>query len=53
VAIDAGADHLVSLNMSLALNGWLDRARLYHGVASAGTPRRPAPSRRTGTPSAT
>ncbi len=35
VAIDAGADHLVSLNMSLALNGWLDRARLYHGVASA------------------
>ncbi len=35
VAIDAGADHLASLNMSLALNGWLDRARLYHGVASA------------------
>jgi FkbM family methyltransferase len=34
VAIDAGADHLANLNMSLALNGWLDRARLYHGVAS-------------------
>ncbi len=34
VAIDAGADHLVALKMSLALNGWLDRARLYHAVAT-------------------
>jgi FkbM family methyltransferase len=34
VAIEAGADHLANLNMSLALNGWLDRARLYHAVAS-------------------
>ena len=35
VAIDGAADHLSNLNMSLALNGWLDRARLYHAVASA------------------
>ena len=35
VAIDAGADHLAALRMSLAVNGWLDRARLYHAVATS------------------
>ena len=35
VAIDGAADHLGYMNMSLALNGWLDKARLYNAVASA------------------
>ncbi|KAK9820841.1 hypothetical protein WJX81_004704 [Elliptochloris bilobata] len=35
LAIDAAADTLNFMNMSLALNGWLDRARLINAVATS------------------